>query len=44
MTPKILRQGVAVAALAAFVSVGTAHAADEFFIADPPEEHRHQRL
>ena len=35
MTPKILRQGVAVAALAAFASVGTAHAADEFFIADP---------
>lgn len=35
MTPKNLRLGVAAAALAAFVSVGTAQAADEFFIADP---------
>jgi len=31
---KTLRQGFAVAALAAFVSVGAAHAADEFYIAD----------
>ena len=35
MTQKNLRLGVAAAALAAFVSVGTAQAADEFFIADP---------
>lgn len=34
MTLKTLRNGFAVATLAAFVSVGTAYAADEFFIAD----------
>lgn len=34
MTFTNLRHGLAAAALVAFVSVGTAHAADEFFIAD----------
>ncbi|MGB5865647.1 MAG: YHS domain-containing (seleno)protein [Sulfitobacter sp.] len=34
MTLKTIRHGLAVAALAAFVSVGSAHAADEFFISD----------
>ena len=34
MPLKHLRNGLAAAALAAFVSFGTAHAADEFFIAD----------
>lgn len=34
MTKNYLRQGFAVAALASFISVGTAHAADEFFIAN----------
>ncbi|MEE4188041.1 MAG: YHS domain-containing (seleno)protein [Roseobacter sp.] len=35
MTLKNIRQSIAVAALATFVSVGTAYAADEFYIADP---------
>jgi YHS domain-containing protein len=34
MTFKNIRQGFAVATLAAFVSVGSAYAADEFYIAD----------
>jgi YHS domain-containing protein len=35
MTLKNLRHGLAAAALVAFVSTGSAYAADEFFISDP---------
>lgn len=35
MTPGHFRKSLAVAALATLVSLGTAHAADEYFIADP---------